>query len=408
MNHQQSSWICCQLGAREHYAIPRALAQKEMLKVLITDTWIEDNHPLNLLPKSYLASLRSRYHPELQSASIKAVNNAQIAWELAHKSQQTTPWDKIIAQNSWWQKKALQILDKYQSHNNVILFSYSYGALKLFQYAKKRGWKTVLGQIDPGIVEEKLVVQKTKKHSHLQSAISTPPLQYWSDWRQECALADRIIVNSNWSNLALQQTGITPNKIKTIPLAYQISKLAKEFKRSYRDRFDHNRPMRVMFLGQVIIRKGIAEILEAIALLSNQPIEFWFVGKVNINVPKSFKNHPQVKWYGTVSRSTTSYYYQQADIFLLPTHSDGFGLTQLEAQAWKLPLITSQYCGEVVKDRINGLILPNITGEAIAKALTFCLHNPQKLAEFSQNSLQILADFSLNKLAQELQNIDIT
>gem|GEM_PF-5254129 len=51
------TWLCCQLGAREHYAVPRALHQIRQLKVLITDTWINHHHPLNWLPKSYFANV---------------------------------------------------------------------------------------------------------------------------------------------------------------------------------------------------------------------------------------------------------------------------------------------------------------------------------------------------------------
>ena len=33
-------WLCCQLGAREHYAIPRALFRSGMLGYLVTDAWV--------------------------------------------------------------------------------------------------------------------------------------------------------------------------------------------------------------------------------------------------------------------------------------------------------------------------------------------------------------------------------
>lgn len=406
MNYNHATWLCCQLGAREHYAIPRALHQIRQLKVLITDTWINHHHPLNWLPKSYFANLRGRYHSELKNAPIKAFNESQIAWELAKTKQNLYGWERIIVRNIWWQDQVLKKIKKYNlPDKNITLFAYSYAALKLFKYAKKRGWKIVLGQIDPGVIEEKIIYKETQKHQHLQTMLSTIPHHYWTDWRQECNLADRIIVNSNWSSQALQQTGISSNKIKIIPLAYQASDTALKFKRTYPLQFSHQRPLKVLFLGQIIIRKGVAAILEAIEILTNKAIEFWFVGKIQIKLPKTIKNNPKVKWIGAVSRNKTSLYYQQADVFLFPTHSDGFGLTQLEAQSWKLPLITSQFCGEVVKDKINGLILPNITGKAIAEALTFCLNHPQKLSNFSHNSTEILADFSLNKLAQELNNI---
>ncbi len=62
-------------------------------------------------------------------------------------------------------------------------------------------------------------------------------------------------------------------------------------------------------------------------------------------------------------------YYRDADVFILPTLSDGFGLTQLEAQAWKLPVIASRYCGEVVRDGFNGVVIEEVTGLRIAEVI---------------------------------------
>lgn len=403
MDINSFDWICCQIGAREHYAIPRVLHQSGRLKTLITDVWIDLYHPLNLLPESYFSSLRTRYHHQLKTASVKSFTNSQIAWELTQRFGKQE-WELIIARNLWWQERVLKILER-KTENNLILFAYSYACLKLFKYAKYRGWKTILGQIDPGIIESQSVAKIERKYPQLAVENVNPPDCYWSDWQQECSLADRIMVNSSWSVRALQKAGINETKIVSVPLAYQ--KHSHSFVRTYPDRFTKQRPLKVLFLGQVIIRKGIAEILEAIALLDKLAIEFWFVGQVKVTLPLSIINHPQIKWLGAVSRSQTDRYYQQADVFLFPTHSDGFGLTQLEAQAWKLPIIASQFCGSVVKEQINGLILPQITGKAIAHALIFCLNNPQVLSKFSHSSTHILSKFSLELLSQKITNIDI-
>ena len=61
-----------------------------------------------------------------------------------------------------------------------------------------------------------------------------------------------------------------------------------------------------------------------------------------------------VRWIGPVSRAKTAAFYRQADLLVFPTFSDGFGLTQLEAQAWKLPIIATKFCGDVVQDRSVG------------------------------------------------------
>lgn len=405
IERNNSHWICFQIGAREHYAIPRVLEQQQQLSHLITDAWVTPQSPFNLLPKSLLSNLRERYHLQLASASVRNFNSSLIKFEITQKIRQQSGWKTIINRNQWFQKKGVKFLEKIADNISepVTIFSYSYAALELFKFAKKQGWQTVLGQIDPGIYEEKLVSQECDRYSQYSSNWQPAPSEYWETWQQECQLADRIIVNSDWSSQALQKTGIHSNKIQVIPLAYKQPEIARNFTRVYPQSFTKKRPLRVLFLGQIILRKGIAKIFEAIELLKEQPIEFWFVGSIKIEIPQEAQNNSQVKWFGTVPRSMTANYYQQADVFLFPTLSDGFGLTQLEAQAWQLPIIASNYCGTVVKNRVNGLNLSDITGEAITKCLLDCLNNPDLLNKISQESLQTLPSFSLSKLGKELQ-----
>ncbi|WP_246259641.1 glycosyltransferase family 4 protein [Oxynema aestuarii] len=327
-----------------------------------------------------------------------------IRFELVQRIQKTTGWERIIARNYWFQEQAVQCLKTLTPQLNCrpTLFAYSYAALELFRYAKSRGWHTILGQIDPGPVEEKLVLEEHSRYPHYQSIWQPAPPHYWDSWREECSLADRIVVNSPWSSQALQQASIPANKIDVVPLAYEPPEQARDFVRTYPPAFSVERRLRVLFLGQVILRKGIAALLEAAKLLRDQPIEFWLVGSPGI--ARSQPEQERVQWIGTVPRSAVVEYYQKADIFVFPTLSDGFGLTQLEAQAWKLPVVASRFCGEVVKDRVNGLTLQEVTGEAIADALLFCLNHPHQLEMFSQQSTNTTC-FSLSQLQHHLQSV---
>ena len=47
------------------------------------------------------------------------------------------------------------------------------------------------------------------------------PPEYWALWREECELADRIVVNSEWSREGLIRGGVPAEKISIIPLAYE-------------------------------------------------------------------------------------------------------------------------------------------------------------------------------------------
>ncbi|MBD1862615.1 glycosyltransferase family 4 protein [Trichocoleus sp. FACHB-46] len=406
-NEELPSWICCQLGAREHYAIPRALHQTGQLAHLITDAWVPPQSALNQLPTPLFTNLRERFHVDLAQTSVHAFTGSLMRFELTQRLQKTSGWERIIDRNHWFQKRAVQVLNAIAPQHSSLnspptLFAYSYATLELFRYAKTRGWRTILGQIDPGPTEEKLVLEEYARHSIYESSWQPAPPHYWVRWQEECSLADRILVNSQWSSQALQQAGVPANKIDIIPLAYEPPEQARDFVRTYPSAFSAERPLRVLFLGQVILRKGIVALLEAAEHLRDQHIEFWLVGSPGIARPQQDKVHEQVRWIGSVPRSATAQYYQQADIFLLPTLSDGFGLTQLEAQAWKLPTIASRFCGAVVKDGVSGLILQNVTGAAIAEALLFCLNNPQQLVNFSRQSTS-MEHFGLATLQNNLQ-----
>ena len=116
-------------------------------------------------------------------------------------------------------------------------------------------------------------------------------------------------------------------------------------------------------------------------LLRGEPIEFWFVGPIQISIPADLRDDPKVHWIGSVPHEGTARFYRDADIFLFPTFSDGFGLTQLEAQAWKLPLIATKFCGDVVEDGINGWLLPDITADRDCRDAATVLRGGDVLAE---------------------------
>jgi glycosyltransferase involved in cell wall biosynthesis len=400
-------WICCQLGAREYYAIPRALHQTGHLAQLLTDAWVTPKSPLEYIPITPFKALRERFHPDLADAPVRAFTNPLLRFEVSHQLRKTSGWERIIARNTWFQKQVIHRLKHRPPQSAAIppiLFSYSYAARDLFQYAKTQGWTTVLGQIDPGYLEEQIVQVEQCKHPTLAPQWQPTPPEYWQLWQEECSLADRILVNSEWSQQLLVQAGILPSKIQIVPLVYQPAPEANLFSRVYPTQFSPSRPLRVLFLGLLTLRKGIAAVLDAITQLEGQPIEFWFVGPLQIDIPPVFQSHPQVHWVEKVSRSKAQHHYQAADVFLFPTLSDGFGLTQLEAQAWKLPIIASNSCGTVVEHQVNGLVLAEVTGTAIAQTIRSLLNQPLILTELSQN-ISTTTQFNLKTLNHHLQSI---
>src|SRR6266566_4895904 len=305
-NLPPSQWLCCQLGAREHYAIPRALLRVDMLGCLVTDAWVPRS---SLLAKicGRRSNLAERFHDELRGTRVRAFNSSLILFEMLARARGLSGWTNIVARNRWFQRKVVSFLSSQPStlDSQPILLSYSYTALEPFRYAKANGWKTVLVQIDPGPEEEKIVAEE------------------------------------------------------------------------------------------------IARVLEAARILRDEPVEFWMVGPVEIANAGTIGDTGRVKWFGPVTRKQSADFYKSADVFILPTLSDGFAITQLEAQAHGLPLIVSRSCGEVVQHNVNGLLLDDPSAEAIESAIRFCLQNPNELARFSRRST-VGEDYSVALLGERL------
>ena len=149
-------WICCQLGAREHYAIPRALFSRGLLDSLVTDAWVR---PSSVLARLSAGGLADRFHSDLSDARVIAFNSSVILFEMLARVRRTSEWKKIIERNQWFQREVVNALTSdigSQTSESGILLSYSYAALEPFRLAKSRGWKTLLLQIDPGPEEEGL------------------------------------------------------------------------------------------------------------------------------------------------------------------------------------------------------------------------------------------------------------
>ena len=404
-------WICCQLGAREHYAIPRALSRLGTLDWLVTDAWVP--------PSSFLAkrapNLGERFHNELHDARVRAFNSSLILFETLTRVCGLSGWPKIIARNRWFQRKVVSALTsdfRLRTSYSPVLLSYSYTALEPFRYAKSRGWKTVLAQIDPGPVEEAIVAEEAARVPKLAGSWRPAPAEYWTCWRKECEIADRIIVNSDWSREGLIRGGIAPEKLSVIPLAYEAQEdrgQKAEVRRQvvYPDRFTFERPLRVLFLGLINLRKGVARLLEAAQILRDEPVEFWLVGPVEIANVGASANGGRVKWFGTATRKQAAEFYKRADLLILPTLSDGFAITQLEAQAHGLPVISSKFCGEVVENGLNGLILEEATATCIAAAVRDCVTSPDRLQQLAFAS-RVHDKFTLHALARDLQHLDQT
>jgi len=379
-------WICLQLGSREHYAIPVALYATGQLEALATDTWLSPAQ--SAVVKPWLASLAARRNGALPDSMVKHRTIRRLAIDTSIKHRGLGPWQAILRRNDWFQKWAVRVVAKSDAS---MVFSYSYTARLPFRAAKKRGARCILGQIDPGPREVEVVREKSAAYRDLSIPEENPPEQYWDLWREEVELADKIVVNSPWSAKLLVEAGVEAEKLVEIPLVYEpsgsmergagsVEGEEEKLKRGNTER------LKALFLGSVILRKGVGQLFDAVRMLKNESVDFTFAGPVGLKIPDEISGMSNVRFLGPVDKATTTRLYREADVFLFPTLSDGFGLTQLEALGHGLPVIASTHCGQVVEDHVSGLVLSEVSPEAIADAIMQLVRDRDLLARLKANA----------------------
>ncbi len=373
------SWACLQLGSREHYAIPAALHEAGQLDRLFTDSWMSVTGSWILKP--FLPSLAGRRRSVIPDSLVRSRTLGRIWKDVEIRFRKEGAWEGIMRRNEWFGR---WVTEEMEDMPSTTVFSFAYTARKPFQAAGKRGVLKILDQIDGAWREENLWRELSSSYHSLEMAVDRAPKIYWDLWREELDMADVIVVNSEWSKKLVVESGADSQKMAVIPLVYTAPKRASEDKTS--DRVKDNKRLQALFLGTVCLRKGVGQLFDAIRMMASEPIDFIFAGPISVRVPDDIQAMPHVWFLGSVDRGRAGRLYEEADVFLFPTLSDGFGLTQLEALGHGLPVIASTHCAQVVEDRINGLVLSEITPEAIAEAVMELVNDRDLLASLKSRA----------------------
>jgi glycosyltransferase involved in cell wall biosynthesis len=108
---------------------------------------------------------------------------------------------------------------------------------------------------------------------------------------------------------------------------------------------------------------------------------------------------------GRITRDHLQHIYRQAHVFVLPTLSDGFAITQLEALSHGLPVVATPNCGRVVTNEVDGLIVPARDGAALAEALARLDADRHRLRWMSSNALLTASKYDLPSNSRLIQKL---
>jgi glycosyltransferase involved in cell wall biosynthesis len=396
-------WLISQIGSRELYACPLSFERLGTLRYFYTDFWCR--HFRGMLGKmpAPIWGLARRYQPELPSAKVVSFNAQSLLTEARqYLKTKSTAGDvphflKVGSQFARNVAKQLARLNLDPARD--IHLAFSTGALESLQYAKSKGILAVLDQLDPGRVDEEMVAKESLRWPGWDAGGTKAPESYWARHRQEWAAADLIIVNSEFSRQSIHKQGVPLEKLAVVPLAYE-----NETPANARTGRDAHAPLNVLWLGQITLRKGLPYLFEAARLLKDANVRFTVAGRIVVTELGLKTAPPNVEIVGRVTRERAVELYRSSDVFVLPTVSDGFAITQLEAMSYGLPVITTPNCGDVVTPGEDGYIVPIRDPQKLADAIGALIADRGLLERMSEKARLKSSTFTLARYANTIED----
>ena len=142
------------------------------------------------------------------------------------------------------------------------------------------------------------------------------------------------------------------NKERVYSFAYFLKKPKFDYFSKIPSDENKNRPFRFIYVGQLIKRKRVKNLIQELANLNEEKIELWIVGDgPQKNYLKSLANkflQKKVVWLGVLSMKDIPNIIYKADCLVLPSIFDGWGVTVSEALMVGTPVICSDMCGSSI------------------------------------------------------------
>jgi glycosyltransferase involved in cell wall biosynthesis len=190
---------------------------------------------------------------------------------------------------------------------------------------------------------------------------------------EEYALADAILCPSTFVQKSFVAQGIPPERIAIVPYGIDPAPVSDAPPKSG-DNF------RVLYVGQIDIRKGLRYLFEAFDRLNHPGKELWIVGPATGQTGlEGIATPAGARFLGVLKGEELARAYREASVFVLPTIEEGLALVLGEALSFGLPVVTTVNSGgdDLFTDGVEGFIVPIRSGDALREKLEQLAGQPE-------------------------------
>lgn len=251
---------------------------------------------------------------------------------------------------------------------------------------------------------------------------SSPGVDYRNSWlrsrqrRWLCRLTDAFITNNKAGEQYIVETlGVSTNKVFARPYLLPHLKTYEAALQATQPLIENQQRPVFVFAGNLIPRKGMAELLSACKLLKDNGYSNFTLVVVGDGAQRTTLEAyvrendltEQVVWIGEVAYEKVGAYFNAADVFVFPTREDVWGLVLVEAMMFGKPVLASKWAGatEMVKDGRNGYVFDPYEPKKTAELMAKFIQQPELIEQMGAASQRIMEDHRLEKVAKSLTEV---
>ena len=392
------SFVVAQLGARNHYAVPTTFERAGILERLYTDLLVSDLGFKHIARIPYVGHLRAVRQVLGRTAggtpSTKTHTFPLLGLKYTARLSLLNRLRSSLATNLWAGRQFCNRVTKRGFGNADSVYTFNSAALEILDVAKRRGLLTVMEQtIAPMQMEHQILEVESSAYADWETYAVAPSdvqSEFEDRERAEAHLADVIICPSEFVRMSAQKIGWPVEKCRIVPYGVDANYRAEDV--ISRERHRSNK-LQVLFVGTISLRKGVHYAAGAAASLRSIA-DFSMLGTVKLSAFGISELQKSVTLLGVLPRSEVQQQMAMADLLILPSLCEGSATVCYEALAAGLPVITTENAGSVIRNGVDGFIVPIRNVDAIVDCVNK-LHSDRDLLRWmSANAKQRAAEYT--------------
>jgi len=369
--------IACPDARPPAYQAVIGLSRAGLLRAFVTSSYFDrDGRPAALARRcapTRFARLEPillrRHDPEIPPASVRTIPSFDIALRLEAMLGERQPRLRAALarwRTRWFDARLADLIDRTRPEA-VLLFS-DVGSETTLPLCRRLGIPAIVSMVHGDVRDEQQVLQVEAAAAadfmpiYLGGAHLDRELLAWLHARRlrDLALADRILVPSDHIALRLVCHGTERDKLRVIPYAADCRRFRPVAAKH------HGSTCTFLFAGGISQRKGIKYLLEAWRRIRRPGWRLQLLGPLPPHAAPLEPYLELVEPLGRVSHAEMPARMAAADVFVFPSLFEGSAVVTYEALACGLPSVVTPDAGSVVRDGLEGFIVPPRDVEALA------------------------------------------